>query len=197
MKSVGEVHDYWRSPDDGDNRPEEYLEGEGRCELLLELLGMRVGRDGAILELGCNVGRNLNALARVGYENLTGIEISGRALDVGRAHFASLKGVELINGTLEEELVKLKKRGYDLVYSMAVLEHVHSESEAVFAQIARISGRYVVTIEDERYESWRHFPRNYRKVFEGLGMEQIEEKNCLGIDGLNSYFFARVFEKSA
>ena len=78
---------------------------------------------------------------------------------------------------------------------MAVPEYIHKDSEWVFAEMARITKNLLVTIEDERGSSWRHFPRNYRKVFERLGMKQTEDLNCHGVDGLSAAFYARVFEK--
>jgi hypothetical protein len=50
-----------------------------------------------------------------------------------------------------EDVVKsFGDRTFDLVFTMAVLEHIHTTSEWVFEEIVRITNRYVVTIEDER-----------------------------------------------
>ena len=58
-----------------------------------------------------------------------------------------------------------------------------------------MSKKYLVIIEDEWQVSNRHFPRNYKDIFENLGMTQLEDINCVHIPGLNKNFFARVFSK--
>jgi hypothetical protein len=45
-------------------------------------------------------------------------------------------------------------------------------------------------IEDERSETWRHFRRRYRPIFEGLGMRQIHEAEPVGLPGS---YLARIF----
>jgi|GEM_PF-2464290 hypothetical protein len=86
---------------------------------------------------------------------------------------------------------------FDLVYTMAVLEHIHDESEFIFSHITRITRKILITIEDEGGISWRHFPRNYKKIFENLGMKQIEEINFkkTRVPGIKKEFFGRVFTK--
>ena len=75
---------------------------------------------------------------------------------------------------------------------MAVLEHLHPESNWVFGEIARITSSILITIEDERSVYWRVFPRNYRRIFERRGMVQIEEHSCADVPGLGPAFVARV-----
>jgi len=42
---------------------------------------MHIPQNGKILEIGCNVGRNLNHLYENGFKQLTGIEISENAIN--------------------------------------------------------------------------------------------------------------------
>jgi len=79
---------------------------------------------------------------------------------------------------------------------MAVLEHIPTESEFIFGEMCRITRHLLITIEDEQGISWRHFPRNYQRVFESLGLKQIEEINCVKVSGLGEDFIARVFKKA-
>ena len=66
----------------------------------------------------------------------------------------------------------------------------HPESEqAVFGELARIAKKLIV-IEDERSDTWRHFRRRYRPIFEGLGMKQTHEAQPFGLPGS---YVARVF----
>jgi hypothetical protein len=78
---------------------------------------------------------------------------------------------------------------------MAVLEHIHRDSEWIFRKLARCTRRFLVTIEDEGSVSERHFPRDYGEVFQALGLTQIECVRDLRSHGLSHSFVARVFEK--
>lgn len=192
------VHEYWRRPDDGANDPELYIEGAQRNALLIRLVSKYVAdKNARILELGCNVGRNLEALRGEGYAALEGVEISQPALDLlAKTHPELAKVATLRCGTIESTLPDLPDGHFDLVYTMAVLEHLHPDSEKeVFEQMVRVAKKHVFTIEDEACTSWRHFPRDYSEIFGGLGLEVVERFNCDGIEGLGANFEATVFTK--
>jgi SAM-dependent methyltransferase len=141
-----------------------------------------------VLELGCNAGRNLKALNDAGWTDLTAIELSDAALATLRDAFPALAGdATLLHGTLAE----LSDGAFDVVFSMAVLEHVHYDSDWVLEHVVRVCRGRLVAIENERDISERTFPRDYRKVFEALGATQIEE--LARPPGLGEGFVARVF----
>lgn len=102
---------------------------------------------------------------------------------------------KIYNVPIEEIIKELRDGEFDIVFTMAVLEHIHTDSEWIFSEMVRITKDFLITIEDERGISWRHFPRNYKNVFESLRMKQIEEINCSEVDELGSDFFARIFKK--
>jgi SAM-dependent methyltransferase len=109
------------------------------------------GRDSRILEIGCNIGRNLQHLSEAGFRNLEGIEISEEAVRELRATFPELAATARIhNAPAEEVLPSLEDRRYDLTFTVAVLEHIHRESEWVFQHIARVTRDTLITIEDEK-----------------------------------------------
>jgi hypothetical protein len=98
-------------------------------------------------------------------------------------------------GSIEDRIKELEE--YDLVFTMAMLEHIHSDSEWVFSEMARKAKRYLITIEGEKKnESELHFPRNYKNIFEGLGLQQVYEKHLSQKEGLNTKFYARVFSRN-
>ncbi len=105
--------------------------------------------------------------------------------------------LDLHEGPAEELLPRLPDGRFDLVYTMAVLEHVHDDAAQVFAGIARVCRSFLITIEDERRTSWRHFPRNYRRIFELLGLAQLHEERCeRETHGLSPAHVARVFRRA-
>jgi SAM-dependent methyltransferase len=191
-----EIQSFWRSPDDV-NAPETYLNASGaRSEYLVSLMDRFADSSDSIFEVGCNAGRNLGYLFRAGYAHLGALEISSDALDCLRRELPDVDGAaQLFEGTAESILPTLADGQFDVVYSMAVLVHIHPDSEAeVFGNIARVAGRRIITIEDERCRSWRHFERNYRQVFEPLGFRQVHKDRR--IPGIPRSYVGRVFERA-
>jgi len=170
------LHTFWQNPTKS-NQPQFYAEAVGRSEFLYSIIKNYTDIDSKILEIGCNVGRNLNYLYKRGYRKITGLEINKGALDVMKEKYIDLgRDGTFINKSMEEGLPLMQMNSYDLVFTMAVLEHLHKDSEYVFKDIAKITKQYLVTIEDEVGVSKRHFPRNYQAVFEPLGLKQIYEE---------------------
>lgn len=195
-KSRAELHEYWRAPNDTANPPDYYLQGEPRSRFLLDLIQQHVGSAGSILEIGCNVGRNLHFLYQAGYRSLAGIEISAGALEMMRQHFGEMAAhSRIIHSPVEDAIRALRDREFDAVYTMAVLEHIHPDSEWIFREMVRVCGKCLITIEDEGDISPRHFPRNYRQVFEPLGLRQVYERPSGDIQGLPAPTVARVFRR--
>lgn len=190
LRSREQLHAYWREPD-AVNTAKDYVGQDERSEYLVGLLADQV--EGPVLEIGCNAGRNLHHLLAAGHR-VGGIEISERALGVMREAYPDVvERATIYAGPVEELIRELGDGEYDTIFTMAVLEHLHTDSEWVFGEIARVASRRIVTIEDERSQTWRHVPRNYRHVFEAHGAWQIAEPSCVevpGIDNLTCRVFA-------
>lgn len=160
--------DYWLNPTP-ENMPSEYFEDDGRSAMLVDAIQnkIKLEYDCSIFEIGCNVGRNLSRLESAGYTSLSGVDINPKALDLVKVECC------LMLGAIERVLPKIVQP-YGLVFTMAVLQHIPPENESVFRHVARL-GRYnLLTIEDEVGHGDRHFPRNYKDVFENLGMKQVK-----------------------
>ncbi len=193
MTTLEQAHAYWRSPGD-DNQPAGYMDGAERTAFLVDLVSRHVPKDAPILELGCNVGRNLAGLDTAGHDHLVGVEINPEAVSLGRYAYPALRDRTILPIPIEWAVKQFADDTFDLVFTMAVLEHLHPDSEYVFAEMARISRR-VITIEDEHGVSPRHWPRDYGTVFGLLGMVEIETVSCADVPGLGPDFMARVFVK--
>ena len=163
---------------------------------MVEIVKRYAAQNAKILEIGCNVGRNLNYLFLVGFKNLEGIELSEKAIQQLKQSYPKMAcHTKIYNMPVEEIIREFRDCEFDIVFTMAVLEHIHTDSEWVFPEIVRITKDFLIIIEDERCISWRHFPRNYKKVFEPIGIKQIEELDCSDVDELGRSFCARVFKK--
>jgi len=185
-----QLYDYWRNPIDGMNEIEDYANCDPERSLMLVNIINRLSlnKNASMIELGCNVGRNLHYLHNAGYTNLEGVEIRSEAVLRMRQLYGLVIPVHVC--PVEEMIRQLPER--DLIFTMALLEHLHTDSEFVFDEMVRVA-KYIVTIEDERCISWRHFPRNYKDVFESRGMEQIA--GWKNLPTLPNSFRARVFKK--
>ena len=180
--------EWWQHPD-ADNQPEGYLDAPERTAFLVDLVERLVPKGSSVLEIGCNVGRNLAGLAVAGYGPLSGVEINPRAVSILRR---TQPEVWVVEAPAESVMHIFGDDVFDLVFTMAVLEHLHPSSEFVFAEMARIAPM-VITIEDEVGVTPHHCPRNYAVEFDAVGMRMAEAIDCSHVEGLGPDFMARVF----
>lgn len=188
-----EVHDYWRHPGD-DNSPCSYGRPLiGRSLFLVDKMRQHAAPGDRILELGCNVGRNLAFLHHGGFKNLQGVEINEEASRLMTEIFPELKHVRVVVSTIEDFLSMTEDDAFDVIFTMAVLEHVHTDSNWVFKEMTRVSSKILV-IEDEVTSSDRHFPRSYHEVFTSLGLFEIDHQDQ--VPGLPRTFRFRLFQRT-
>lgn len=142
----------------------------------------------SILELGCNSGRNLKYLKEHNFNNIEAVEINKAAIKNIKKN-NSIKNIKIYNSSIQEFFKKNKKK-YELIFSMAVLQHIPYDCDDIFKLL---NCNYFLTIEDEGEVSKRHFPRNYKNYMEKLGFKELfsEKTN----HGLNSNFKTRLFKK--
>ncbi len=199
------ILEYWSKPPDEGNQPECYLpegtvEGKKVSLFLLEIVNRYAEQTDSILEIGCNVGRNLDYLYRNGFHNLEAIEISEDAVKLLHEIYPKTAGrARIYNSTVEALIKDFTNEQFDIVFTVAVLYHIHTNSDWIFPEIARITGKHLITIENEyATTSWMHFPRNYRKIFQSAGMKQVEKIDCGKIPSIKhqyNHFIARIFKK--
>ena len=193
MKTKEVLQEYWKNPD-AENSPLGYLDNEItilRSKFLYEIVSKHFDIRANILEIGSNVGRNLNYLYQKGYTNLKGIEINSQAVELmSKKYSECYKNIKIFSVPIEESIQYATTNQFDLTFTMAVLEHLPEESKWVFKEMERIS-RNVLTIEDEKTSSWRHFPRNYKKIFNQL--RQVESKRLGRAEGFYRGFKMRLF----
>jgi SAM-dependent methyltransferase len=168
-----------------------------RSEAVLAALGDRVGSDAAILELGCSAGRHLAHLYENGFEKLTGVDVNRDAFDVLEETYPELAAVGTFHETtIEAAADRFADGQFDVVYSVEALQHVHPDSEWVFAELARIAGELVITVENEDgnggsaeadadggadpeatvVDEVPLYFRDWERHFTTAGMEQIESR---------------------
>jgi len=175
MDSQASLHEFWRQPNPVGNDPNGYIHMVGRSAALLEIIS-DLPKDARILEVGCNVGRNLAYLYDNGYTRVEGIEINPNAVELLRKTFPQLAGTRIHIGAGGEVLPQFADDEFDLVYTMAVIEHIHPDESGVFDNMARI-GRQVLAIEPHGRLSHRQFPHDVGKLFTERGLTQVLKKS--------------------
>ena len=97
----------------------------------------------SVLELGCNIGLNLEALKRIDSRfALTGYEINAAAADVARRKNIA----EIHQGTIVEKLDA--GQTFDLTFSKTVLIHINPDLlPQVYDNLYRLSNRYIMVCE--------------------------------------------------
>ena len=192
MNSQQGLHEYWKHPT-AENLPKKYLSSKrkDRSLFLISILeALKVKKDASILEIGCNSGRNLMYLWKAGYRNLAGIEINPDAVDLMRQKLPYLDANVMV-GPAEELLWGIKRP--DVIFTVAVLVHIHPDGDFIFELMKDKTKKYIVTLEDEVSNKDRHIRRNYQDVFERLGMRQVYYSSA--VPGMHVSYCARAFKK--
>ncbi len=165
----------WTNPGQG-NKPIDYWGHIERSEFLYKFIDGVIPKDIDIVEIGCNCGRNVWYLNDKGY-NVTGFDINPDAIDFNQ-------GLPIWCESAEDYFNNkrfVKRMG--MYFSMAVLEHL--DCEWIFKEMAK--AKYVLTIEDEITDGGCFHKRNYKDIFEKLGMKEIKHET-------NNEFFVTRYE---
>ena len=196
--TLHEAHAYWEHPDDGMNSPLEYLLDSEvhrlRNASLISVFQRHVESTDSILEIGCNAGRNLDALWRAGYHRLSAVEISEPAVDVMKRFLPTVyNGANITVGSIEDVIRTIPKSRHDVIFTMAVLVHLPYESEWVLKEIAKRAKKKIILFEYEARndESSRHFPRRYKRIFQLNKRPEIDK--LWPVPGLPKSYVCRVF----
>ena len=169
-----ELREYWSNPPDEKNKPDAYRDEIGRSDYLVRVLDRYISKDDKIFELGCNIGRNLNHLFINGYKNLEAVEINTGALEELRRSFPEMAAeAKLNNAAAEDFMPTLKDDSFDVMFTMAVLLHIHPDSEWIFEHMVRATKKYLVIIEAETSVEYKLYARDYKAIYEGLGMKEV------------------------
>ena len=97
----------------------------------------------SIVELGCNIGLNLQALQRIDKDFV----LRGHEINHTAAQQASQLGIaEIVEGTILDPLPATTQ--YDLAFTKGVLIHINPEQlDKVYDNLYRLSRRYIVVVE--------------------------------------------------
>jgi len=187
-----EMHEFWISRDNipNDNQIK-------RSKFLLDIFKKHVDINFSILDVGCSYGRNINYLYKAGYKNIMGIEISKKAIDNFQIFYPEIADkVTISQGSAEKLLAEYSNGKYDVIFTMALLSHIHKSEKKIFIDLERVTNKILICVDDEMSISKYHNPRNYKKIFSNLGFNQIDMIR-MNIEeyGMSDNYICRVFYK--
>jgi len=148
-----------------------------RSQTIINMLCPLITKEYSILEIGCNIGRNLNHLWQAGYKNIRGMEISEHAVKRLRVEYPCLAMILVDIGPAELSIQKYDSGSVDVIFTMSVLEQLHPDSGFLFKEIARVAGKYVLAIEPRQGKrSHMQYPWDIKNEFTAAGLTYIDAK---------------------
>mgnify|MGYP001596705298 CR=1 FL=1 len=142
----------------------QYVELQASSHVLIDEIVRRASGLGApILDLGCNVGRHLNALHKLGYTNLYGIDVQKAAIEQMGLVFPEMKAkAHIEQGTFQKYLPKVPDRFFEIVFTHGATVELVPPSFPICQHMARIASRAVVLVI---HESGHAYPRLWETEF--------------------------------
>lgn len=112
--------------------------GVNRSDLNLEFVG-GIDRSANVLEVGANIGLQLQGLQRMGFRNLYGIELQWYAVEMSKSR---TKNINLIQGNAFD--IPFKDGCFDLVFTSGVLIHISpTDTATILEEIYRCSKKFI------------------------------------------------------
>lgn len=156
---------YWERQEEGDHHGfDKYVELQESSHVLIdEVVRHASGSQAPILDLGCNVGRHLNALHKRGFTNLYGIDVQKAALAQMPKVFPEMAAVAHIeHATFQDYLPKVPDCFFEVVFTYGATVELVPPSFAVCQHMARTAARFVVMVICENGHA---YPRLWETEF--------------------------------
>jgi len=191
-------HEFWKNPADSPHpfaahcEPEYYLDLDNVTRLVVSSIARYCDSDESILEIGCGTGRNLVGLVKAGYTNVSGVEISGNTVAVGRKQFPEYRDIDVIVSPIEEVIKSLGE--YDVIYTQGCLMHLPYTLDWVIEEIKRKAKHLILTNEGEPRKGIHVWGRNYEEyITKGGEWFQVEVENGMLYPPLPKTTIKRMF----
>lgn len=192
-------HTFWWDPEASSRlhlvptcKPEYYLDLKNITDMVVSTIERYCDKEMSILEIGCGTGRNLVGLFQAGYKNISGIEISAKAVEIGREYFPEYREISVTIAPVEDVIESLSD--YDVIYTQGCLMHLPYELDWVIEAIKAQANYLILTNEGELRHGEHAWARNYKEyITRGGAWRQIEMENGSKYPPLPSSTIKRVF----
>ncbi len=165
--------------------------GITRTQINQDFLG-GIAHDASFLEVGCNTGNQLLLLQRMGYTNLSGVELQPYALEIARTR---TRNISMAQGSALA--LPYDDASFDVVFTSGVLIHIAPEDiPRAVSEIHRVSKRFIWGLEyyapnvtEVNYRQhdgllWKmNYAQRYLDQFDDL--ELVREKHIPYLEGDN------------
>ncbi len=92
-----------------------------------------------ILEVGCNIGSQLQVLQEMGFKNLYGIELQNYAVEQAKRH---TRNINIIQGSGLD--IPFRDEYFDIVYTSGVLIHIAPVNhQRIMSEMSRCTKKYI------------------------------------------------------
>lgn len=154
MQKITEQINFWSGRDGNsytDRNPQSVKELDGLYKKQYGVLRTAMNRkflsgiskDVKILEVGANIGLQLELLRKMGFTNLLGIEVNEYAVEAAKKIHPK---IDIIKGSAFD--LPFKKNYFDLVFTSGVLIHIAPKDvKKATKEIVRVSGGYIWGME--------------------------------------------------
>lgn len=150
-----------------------YVEQDVYSTTLVQRLAEVAETDDSVLDICCNVGRNLNALAELGFRNLLGVDIMEEAILNAPEIFPSLGSAQLSVGNAVEYLEASPPQSVDwAITQSATFELIHP-CFRIHKELQRIVRKGLVLVLNERGHT---YPRYWRFLLKKSGFTEVDRE---------------------
>jgi SAM-dependent methyltransferase len=141
-----------------------YLLLNSQARILINQIQNYSSKNSKILDLGCNIGRHLSELKKLGYSNLYGVDIGKIPILQSNKFFPNLKKVKNVCSSFEEYLFKTPNNFFNLIYTHGATIELVKPTFPLISQLSRVldNDGYLIFIIDENGHS---YPRFWRYEF--------------------------------
>ncbi|MEK6938083.1 MAG: pseudaminic acid biosynthesis-associated methylase, partial [Nanoarchaeota archaeon] len=99
-------------------------------------------KDSHILEVGCNIGKQLEIIEKMGFTNLWGIDINTNVLKIAKEK----KEWNLVEGSAFD--IPFKDNFFEMVFTSGVMIHIHPHDlDKIFDEMYRVTKKYIWCFE--------------------------------------------------
>lgn len=156
-------------------------------ELLIKGLGKNVEKKLKVLDIGCG-GGNVNGFLKSKFPHwdITGVDISNKALDIARKNFPGVKFLKQSANKL-----KFEPKSFDLILSLDTMEHFDKPKEVAESVLSLLkdNGLFFLAIPLEK-----QFPTFYWLMYK-LGLDKKKRSSVGHINVFNNKEISDLFEK--
>ena len=144
--------------------PQQFVELQSSSHILInEVVKQASGLGAPILDLGCNVGRHLNTLYKLGFTNLYGIDVQREAFVLMEKIFPDMKAaMHVEQGMFQDYLPRVPDRFFEVVFTHGATLELVPPSFPICWHMARTASRAIVLAINENGHA---YPRLWETEF--------------------------------